>query len=62
MDTYEKIKALVEMIADLSEVGLWSERTVMEALLEVFEPEELTELGYGDRVNAYLKEYGGEEE
>ena len=62
MDTYEKIKALVEMIADLSEVGLWSERTVMEALLEVFEPEELTELGYGDRVDAYLKEYGGEEE
>jgi hypothetical protein len=62
MDTYEKIKALVEMIADLSEVGLWSERTVMEALLEVFEPEELTELGYGDRVNAYLKEYGGDEE
>ena len=62
MDTYEKIKALVEMIADLSKVGLWSERTVMEALLEVFEPEELTELGYGDRVNAYLKEYGGEEE
>jgi hypothetical protein len=62
MDTYEKTKALVAMIAGLSEVGLWSERTVMEALLEVFEPEELTELGYGDRVEAYLKEYGGEEE
>ena len=30
----------------------------METLLEVFEPEELTELGYGDRVDAYLKEFG----
>jgi len=30
----------------------------METLLEVFEPQELTEMGYGDRVSAYLKEYG----
>ena len=34
----------------------------MEALLEVLEPQELAEMGYGDRVNAYLKEYGGEKE
>lgn len=30
----------------------------METLLEVFEPEELEQLGYGDRVDSYLKEFG----
>ena len=58
MDTYEQIRALTAVIANLSETGMWSERTVMETLLEIFEPEELTELGYGDRVDAYLKEFG----
>ena len=58
MDTYEQIRALTAVIANLSETGMWSERTVMETLLEIFEPEELTEMGYGDRVDAYLKEFG----
>jgi hypothetical protein len=31
----------------------------METLLVVFEPQELVELGYGDRLDAYLQEYGG---
>ena len=58
MDTYEQLKALAAMIADLSVTGVWTERDVMEALLSVFTPQELAELGYGDRVTAYLKEYG----
>ena len=62
MDTYEQLKALAAMIADLSVTGVWTERDVMEALLSVFTPQELAELGYGDRVTAYLKEYGGDGE
>ena len=62
MDTYEQLRALAAMIANLSEVGVWTERNVMEALLSVFTPQELEQLGYGDRLDAYLKEYGGEEE
>ena len=31
----------------------------METLLDVFEPQELLELGYGDRLDAYLQKYGG---
>ncbi len=58
MDTYEQLKALAAMIANLSVTGVWTERDVMEALLSVFTPQELAELGYGDRVDAYLKEYG----
>lgn len=58
MDTYAQLEMLTAVIANLSETGVWSERTVMETLLEVFEPQELTEMGYGDRVDAYLKEYG----
>ena len=59
MDTYEQIRALVAVIANLPETGAWTERDVMETLLDVFEPQELVELGYGDRLNAYMKEYGG---
>ena len=59
MDTYEQLRALAAMIAELSVTGVWKERDVMEALLSVFTPQELAEFGYGDRVNAYLEEYGG---
>ena len=58
MDTYEQVRALTAIIANLPETGGWSERDVMETLLDVFEPQELVELGYGDRVEAYLQEYG----
>ena len=59
MDTYEQVRALTAIIANLSETGGWSERDVMETLLDVFDPQELVELGYGDRLDAYLQEYGG---
>ena len=59
MDTYEQIRALTAIIANLPETGAWTERDVMETLLDVFEPQELVELGYDDRLNAYMKEYGG---
>ena len=59
MDTYEQVRALTAVIANLLETGVWTERDVMETLLVVFEPQELVELGYGDRLDAYLQEYGG---
>ena len=49
---------LTAVIANLSVTGTWTEREVMGTLLDVFEPKELEQLGYGDRVNAYLEEYG----
>ena len=58
MDTYTQLEMLTAVIANLLGSGAWTERDVMETLLEVFEPQELTEMGYGDRVSAYLKEYG----
>ena len=58
MDTYAQLEMLTAVIANLSVTGVWSERDVMETLLEVFEPKELEQLGYGDRVDAYLKEFG----
>ena len=60
MDTYEQVRALTAVIANLPETGVWTERDVMETLLVVFEPQEIVELGYGDRLDAYLQEYGGE--
>ena len=62
MDTYEQVRCLTAIIANLATDGLLTERIAMEALLEVLEPQELAEFGYGDRVNSYLKEYGGEKE
>jgi hypothetical protein len=59
MDTYAQLEMLTAIIANLSVDGVWTEREVMETLLDVFEPKELERLGYGDRVDAYLKEYGG---
>ena len=58
MDTYAQLEMLTAVIANLSVTGVWSERDVMETLLEVFEPKELEQLGYDDRVDAYLKEFG----
>ena len=58
MDTYEQVRSLTAIIANFSTDGLLPERIAMEALLEVLEPQELTKIGYGDRVDAYLKEYG----
>ncbi|HRU98622.1 MAG TPA: hypothetical protein P5092_14460 [Ruminococcus sp.] len=62
MDTYAQLEMLTAIIANLPEGEAWTERDVMETLLDVFEPQELVDMGYGDRVNAYLKEYGDRRE
>ena len=59
MDTYEQVRCLTTIIANLPETGARTERDVMETLLDVFEPQELVELGYGDRLDAYMQEYDG---
>lgn len=58
MDPYMQLEFLTAVVANLSNTGVWSEREVMETLLEVFEPEELAGLGYDERVENYMKEYG----
>lgn len=55
MDTYAQLEMLTAVIANLSATGTWTEREVMETLLDVFEPKELEQLGYGDCVNAYFE-------
>ena len=62
MDTYAQLEALAAVIAGLADTGVWTERNVMETLLAVFTPQELGRLGYSDRVNAHLKEYGDDRE
>ena len=57
-----KHKALIDAIIDQAEWSRCSERGTMESLLEIFEPEELIALGYGDRVKGYVEEYGAEGE
>ena len=54
----DKIRALIDAYTELAELQSCSERSTMEALLDIFEPKELAELGYRERVTAYLKEYG----
>ena len=56
----EKHRALIDSITDQAEWSGCSERGTMESLMEIFEPEDLVRLGYGDRVKAYLAEYGGD--
>lgn len=55
--TTEKMEKLTDIIAGLSERGLWTEDEVMDTLLNVFEIEELSEMGYADRVNDFLESY-----
>ena len=62
MDTYAQLEALAAVIAGLADTGVWTERNVMETLLAVFTQQELGRLGYGDRVDAYLKDYGANDE
>ena len=51
----DKIKKLVDKFTFLADCGILYECTVMEMLLDVLTEEELTELGYGDRVKAYME-------
>ena len=58
----DKIRALIDAYTEFAESKGCSERSTMEALLDIFEPKELAELGYRERVTAYLKEYGCDED
>ena len=49
---------MIDAYTELAESQSCSERSTMEALLDIFEPKELAELGDRERVTAYLKEYG----
>ena len=56
-DQYDQVKALTAVIMELSEIGTWTERQVMETLLEILNASELKLMGYGDRVDAYMEKY-----
>ena len=58
----DQIRAVIDAYTELAESQSCSERSTMEALLDIFEPKELAELGYRERVTAYLKEYGCDED
>lgn len=53
---------MINAYTELAESQSLSERSTMEALLDIFNPNELAELGYQERVIAFLREYGCEEE
>lgn len=56
-DQYDQVKALTAVIMELSEIGTWTERQVMETLLEILNASELKLMGYGDHVDAYMEKY-----
>ena len=58
----DQIRALIDAYTELAESQSCSERSAMEALLDIFELKELVQLGYRERVIAYLKDYGYEKE
>ena len=58
----QRYKALIDTICDQAEWSGCSQRRTIESLLDIFEPEELVRLGYGDRVKGYVEEYGAEGE
>ncbi len=62
MKKNDQIRAMINAYTELAESQSLSERSTMEALLDIFDPNELAELGYQKRVIAYLREYGCEEE
>ena len=62
MKKNDQIRALIDAFSQLAENTAHSERSTMETLLDIFDPGELAELGYRERVIAYLKEYGCGEE
>jgi hypothetical protein len=54
MDTYAQLEMLTAVIANLSATGTWTEREVMETLLDVF-PSVVTE----QDGTQYIEEYYG---
>ena len=62
MKKNDQLRALIDAYTDLAQCHCSSERCTMEALLDIFDAKELADLGYRERVIAYLKEYGCDEE
>jgi len=62
MKKNDQIRAMINAYTELAESQNISERSTMEALMDIFDPNELAELGYQERIIAYLREYGCEEE
>ena len=62
MKANDKLRALIDAYSELAEYTACSERGTMESLLDIFDPEELVNLGYYDRVKAYFDEYGAGDE
>ena len=63
MDTYEQIRALTAIIANLPETGAWTERDVMETLLDVakdqgYEQAELEVMEGNERAKALYESLG----
>ena len=62
MKKNDQLRALIDAYTELAENTCCSERGTMESLLDIFEPEELIDLGYEARVKAYIDEYGADDE
>ena len=62
MNCNKKLKALVDAYMELAECNACSERSTIEALMDILGPEDLVELGYSGRVKAYFDEYGADGE
>ena len=60
MISTDHIKALINALEDATEDLGFSDSWVNEKLLDIFDPDELAELGYGDRVKAYIDENGAD--
>ena len=58
----DQVRALIHAFSSLAENTGASDRFTLETLLEIFEPKELVEMGYADRVRAYENEYGNGED
>ena len=50
MKKNDQIRALIDAFSQLAENTAHSERSTMEALLDIFDPGELAQLGYRERV------------
>lgn len=62
MKKNDQLRAMIDAYTELAESQSLSERNIMEDLLDIFDAKELADLGYRERVIAYLKEYGCDEE
>ena len=56
MKTNDKIRALIDAYTELAMNEGYSEISIMLALFDIFNPKELIELGYEERVSAFNEE------